>query len=119
MGKQVLFTQEVLKGLLPVGSQDGKGLDAIVTAKLFSPYSNWTWFILEGDALTGELFEYVVGLEAEYGYGSIEEFNETNQDAWKRGRPQPVERDSSFRPCSLREALQKNGHANLIARLEK
>lgn len=119
MAKQLLFTQEILKGLLPVGSQDGKGLDATVTAKLFSPYSNWTWFILEGDPQTGELFTYTIGLEAEYGYNSREEIDGANEDAWKRGRPQPIERDSSFRPCSLREALQKNGHAKLIPNLEK
>ena len=46
-------------------------------AKLFSPFSNWTWFITEMDPATGTCFGLVDGLEKEIGYFDLTELAET------------------------------------------
>ena len=42
--------------------------DVLAPAKLFSPYSNWTWYITEMDTQTGQCFGLVDGFEKEIGY---------------------------------------------------
>ena len=44
-----LMTEEILKKMkkYPEYSQDGKGMDAIVTVKFFSPYAGWRWYATE------------------------------------------------------------------------
>ena len=37
--------------------------DVLAPAKLFSPYSNWTWYVTEWDAETGLCFGLVKGFE--------------------------------------------------------
>lgn len=50
---------------------DGQGDAAIVHIKLFTPDSNWTWYLTEyGD---GQAFGLVDGLEVELGYVDIAE----------------------------------------------
>jgi len=46
-------------------------------AKLFSPYSNWTWYVTEMDPATGTCFGLVDGLEREIGYFDLTELAET------------------------------------------
>ena len=66
-----LMTKTVQKALPALYSQDGKGDDAIVHAKFFTPWSNWTWFVMETD---GDLcFGIVEGHETEYGYFTVSE----------------------------------------------
>ena len=45
--------------------------------KLFSPYSNWTWYVTEMDPATGTCFGLVEGLEKEMGYFDLTELAET------------------------------------------
>jgi Protein of unknown function (DUF2958) len=73
--------------------------DPIVYAKLFTPFANWTWFVLEYD---GEdiCFGLVLGLEEEFGYFSLEELNE----AGSQFLPALVERDVFFSPQPLSQA---------------
>ena len=72
-------------------------------AKLFSPYSNWTWFITEMDAGTGQCFGLVEGLERELGYFDLTELAETTV----LGTVPAVERDLYWQAKTLGEI--KNG----------
>jgi hypothetical protein len=101
--KQKLLTQEILKSLRPYGSQDGNGDAAIVYAKFFTPFSNWTWLVLEEDLENGCLYGLVKGHEVEYGSFSLEELESLKGP----GGCQGVERDTSFRPMTLGEAKKK------------
>ena len=68
-------------------------------AKLFSPYSNWTWFITELDHATGTCFGLVEGLERELGYFDLTELAETTVF----GDVPAVERDLYWKPRTLGE----------------
>jgi hypothetical protein len=88
-GRVMLLTQEILSKVPALYAQDGKGMDAVVFAKFFLPSSGWTWYLTE---LTGrEGFGYVVGLESEFGYFSMDELEQV-QDAYGNY----VERDRYF-----------------------
>ncbi len=77
--------------------------DIIAHAKLFSPYSNWTWYITELDRETGQSFGLVEGLETELGYFDLTELAETTVP----GGVPAVERDLYWQPMTLGEI--KNG----------
>ena len=66
-------------------------------AKLFSPYSNWTWYITEMDAETGQCFGLVEGFERELGYFDLTELAETTVF----GGVPAVERDLYWEPKTL------------------
>ena len=68
-------------------------------AKLFSPYSQWTWFITEMDAETGQCFGLVEGLEREIGYFDLTELAETTV----LGGVPAVERDLYWEPRTIGE----------------
>lgn len=71
-------------------------------AKLFSPYSNFTWFILEGEPDGDDfiMFSYTIGYEKELGYVSLSELEGcTAMD----GKLPLVELDEHFRPQTLRQ----------------
>ena len=68
-------------------------------AKLFSPYSNWTWYITELDAETGQCFGLVEGFEKEIGYFDLTELAETTVF----GGVPAVERDLYWEPKTLGE----------------
>lgn len=66
--------------------------DPTVQAKLFTPWTNWTWFITEFD---GEdiCFGLVSGHEVELGYFSLAELEAIEGPGGLR-----IERDLHFRP---------------------
>ena len=43
-----LLTVDIARRLPAIRSTDGQGLDAIVQAKLFTPFASTTWFVTEG-----------------------------------------------------------------------
>ena len=96
-----LLTQDVLKQLPALGSQEEKGLDALAVVKFFYPDFHWTWYASEFD---GEMFcGLVVGFEPELGYFSLSELESV------RGKlGLPVERDKLFTPTSLRELMAEH-----------
>lgn len=66
-----------------------------VPVKFFSPYSNWTWYVLEYDPETREFFGLVCGLEKEFGYFSFDEL----AGASRMGGKLPlIERDCHWDP---------------------
>lgn len=67
-----LLTKEIEKNLEkhPMGSQDGKGVDAKLIVKFFNPTGSGTWLITEGEKLeNGDwlLFGYCHIFEWEWG----------------------------------------------------
>ena len=77
--------------------------NVLAPAKLFSPYSNWTWYITELDPETGQCFGLVEGFERELGYFDLSELAETTVF----GGVPAVERDLYWEPKTLGEI--KNG----------
>lgn len=94
--KKLSITKEIEKKFekRPLGSQEGKGLDAEVLVKFFNPYGAGTWIITEaekqenGDWL---MFGYCHILEWEWGYVSLKELIETKVRVF--GINLPLERD--------------------------
>ena len=73
-------------------------------AKLFTPFSNWTWYITEWEAETGLCFGLVEGFETELGYFDLTELAEV---AVFGGVP-AVERDLYWEPKTLGEIKGKS-----------
>jgi len=53
----------------------------ILKVRYFAMYSNWEWYLVEYNKDTKIAFGYVIGQEKEWGYFSIEEFQQMNDDA--------------------------------------
>jgi len=78
--------------------------DPICHIKLFTPDSNWTWYIIEfSQEDKNTCFGYVVGHEAELGYFSLSEIEEVRGNLGLT-----VERDTSFTPVCLSEVKRGN-----------
>jgi len=92
-----LLTPKQLSELPDLYSQED--IDPICHIKLFTPDSNWTWYIIEfSKEDQNTCFGYVIGHEAELGYFSLSEIEEV-----KGPLGLPVERDTSFTPTLLSE----------------
>jgi len=89
-----LLTDELLRRFAEIGSQEGKGDDAIVVAKFFTPDSSWTWYATEYDPAAREFFGLVDGHDVELGCFSLDELEEATgphglhieRDIWWRER---------------------------------
>ena len=81
-------------------NENVENYDTVVArAKLFSPYSNWTWYVTEWEAETGLCFGVVEGFEAELGYFDLTELAEITV----LGGVPAVERDLYWEPKTLGE----------------
>lgn len=92
-------TVERLPGL---GTQDGKGMEAVVQVKFFGGGAA-VWYVTELDPATGEAFGWAdLGMGCgELGYMDLGEIGTVV------GRLLPMERDLHFKPCTLREAVER------------
>jgi len=113
---QKLVTAEIKKASkkFPLYSQDGKKGQAVVLARYFTPYSNYTWYMLEFDPTTGDAFGYIVGPEPEYGYFNVNELQNIKHNARFMGRIislQAIERDISIDSGkqTLEQILEERG----------
>ena len=79
----------------------------LAPAKLFSPYTGWTWYITEMDPATGLCFGLVEGFETELGYFDLTELAE----AKVFGQVPAVERDLYWKPQTLGEIKRKSSLA--------
>lgn len=71
--------------------------DSICYVKLFLPNTHWTWYITEISKLDHDIcFGYVIGLEKELGYFSLNELKSLQHSLGVS-----VERDVSFQPTEL------------------
>jgi len=92
-----LMTKAIKNKIPALYAQDGKGDNAIVHLKLFTPDGGWTGYFTEFD---GEniLFGWSGFQEKELGYSSLSEIRQV------RGRcGLPIERDKWFTPKTLGE----------------
>ena len=96
-----LMTEKLADTIPAIGATDNAcDYDQVeARAKLFSPFSNWTWFITEMDRETGQCFGLVEGLETELGYFDLTELAETTV----LGGVPAVERDLYWQPMTLGE----------------
>ena len=102
-----LLTEEIKKRLPKLYDSEDVGIrDKVAVCKFFTPWSNWTWWIIEGAPVEGQkedsddwvFFALVQGVEAELGYVALEELLELKGPAGLR-----VERDIHFKPTKLAE----------------
>src|SRR6266404_3196360 len=89
-----LLTDE-LRAQLPALYGQENAPDAMVHAKFFTPWTEWTWFVTEGSQEDDDFifFVYVIGLEAEWGYFSLCELESLRGPGGLR-----IERDLYFTP---------------------
>jgi hypothetical protein len=90
-----LITKAISNKMPNLYETDGQGDKAIIQAKLFTPDSSFTWYILEMDQESGDCFGIVTSNlnynQPEYGYFNINELKDV------RGQlGLPVERDLWF-----------------------
>lgn len=95
-----LLTKEIEKVIPALYSTENTKLeDKIAICKFFTPWSNWTWYVTEGEKQEdGDylFFGYVVGFEKEFGYFTLSELESI------KGRfGLKIERDRSFRPTKF------------------
>lgn len=110
-----LLTKELEKKLekFPLYSQDGKGLDAKVLAKYFSPLSSHIWYVLEGTKLNNNDYEFYTYCStgdrtmSEYGYTTLSQLEEI-----KFPYGMGIERDMYSKMKSLGEMLKEDGRIN-------
>ena len=119
-----LITREIADKIPRLYAQDGKGDEATVFVKFFTPDSNWTWFATEADLVLidedgnevrkplaeyepegvigtnwdVEFFGLVDGLEQELGYFVLSELVSVKGPAGLR-----IERDRHFGPKTIKE----------------
>ncbi len=101
-----LLPKEIREKLPELYAQDGKGGEAVVYLKLFTPTANWTWWITEGSPIKDDdgnevdfhFFGLVQGHEMELGYASLKEL-ESVIGPLELG----VERDLYWQPKTLKE----------------
>lgn len=96
MTMSILIPQELLNAI-PDLYETEEMIDPICHVKLFTPDSNWTWYVMEiskEDSKT--CFGYVIGLESELGYFSLDEL-----ELLRGSLGLLVERDLSFKTTPL------------------
>ena len=100
-----LLTKEILKKLPKLYSQpahDDLSQEMVFYVKLFTPDSNWTWYIAEYDPETEIAWGLVKGNEQEFGSFDMKEIKELRGPFGL-----PVERDICFETIKEKELLLK------------
>lgn len=94
-----LLTKEITAKLPKLYSQE-KEADPMVICKFFTPWTNWTWFVTEGDIEGNDarFFGMVHGHEKEMGYFMLSELQSVKGPFGLK-----IERDIHFTPCRLSE----------------
>lgn len=94
-----LLTKDLLRRLPPLYATEDVGApDKVAQAKFFTPWTGWTWFVLEYDPDERLLFTLVVGLETEFGYASLDELEAIRGPGGLR-----IERDLHFKATRLKD----------------
>ena len=81
-------------------SQEEQGENAIARVKLFTPWTNWTWYASGYDPVQRLCFGVVVGHEREYGYFTLTELEEIRGPGGLQ-----IERDLHWTPKPLKECV--------------
>ena len=96
-----LVLPKVAMNIPEPGSHDNVGNydDVIAHVKLFSPHSDWAWYITEMNPQSGDCFGLVKGWETELGSFDLDDL----ASATINGGPCAVERDLYWTPRPLRD----------------
>ena len=98
-----IITKEIEKKTPPIGTNAENSLnDLRFIFKLFTPWSNWTWYVAEADFKTGEMFGLVEGFEKEVGYFNLNELLAIRGIGGLK-----IERDRHFTPKTYKEIINK------------
>ena len=100
-----LLTEELRNALPRLYSQEADP-NTVVHCKFFTPDSNWTWWVTEGetDGDDFRFFGYVRGLEDEWGYFLLSEL-----EAARGPLGLPIERDLHFRSGRFTDVVEAPG----------
>lgn len=90
-----------LRASLPPLYATENEIDPVARVKLFTPWSNWTWFVTEFDG-EDTCFGLVVGHETELGYFSLSEIEALRGPGGLR-----VERDLHFRATAVSDLREE------------
>ena len=90
-----LLTKAIKDELPKLYEQDGKGKEAVVFVKYFTPDSNWTWYATEFDG-KNRFFGLVDGFEKELGYFCLSELESARGPMGLK-----IERDLHWTPKTL------------------
>ena len=94
----ILLPKELEKTLPKLYETENIKIDnKILHIRYISIYSNWEWYLIEYNPDTKIAFGYVKGFENEWGYFSLQEFQELNNENLK------IIRDESFTPITFKE----------------
>jgi hypothetical protein len=94
--KTILIPQALLNSI-PDLYETEEILDPICHVKLILPNTNWIWYVTELSNKDYDIcFGYIVGLESELGYFSLQELQSLEQSLGTR-----VVMDESFMPTSV------------------
>ena len=91
-----LMTSELANRFKLLGDQDIS--DPIVAAKYFTPWTNWTWYLISYEPEDRICFGYVCGHEKELGYFSLDELETIKGPVGLK-----IERDLYFKEKRLSE----------------
>jgi hypothetical protein len=93
----MLIPQVILEKIPPLYATEEQK-NPLVVVKLFTPDSNWSWYITEYDPVKKLCFGLVDGHEMELGYFSL-----TELEALRGPMGLKIERDMNFGPTPLDE----------------
>jgi hypothetical protein len=93
-----LIPPEIAAQLPPLYANEGQSEEAVAHLKLFTPWTNWTWYASEYDPEERLCFGVVIGHERELGYFSIAELEAIRGPGGLR-----IERDLHWTPRPLKE----------------
>ena len=93
-----LMTKE-LKEVLPklYATENIKLEEKVLQVKYRSINSNWEWYLIEYDKEKKLAFGYVIGQEKEFGYFSLDEFKEVNEERIE------IVRDTEFQAIKFKD----------------
>ena len=100
MRKHKFLTKEILNDFHKIWEQRNIA-DPIIVCKYFDPCSQWTWYATEYDKRGNVCFGFVIWIEEERGYFSLDKLAEYK---WPLGIG--IERDAHFTKCRF-SILQK------------
>ena len=96
-----LLTKKDIASIPKLYETDNMKLDdTTVYVKFFTPWSNWTWYVIEFDG-ENQCFGFVKGHEAEFGYFSLKELASIEGPFGLK-----VERDIHFSPIKVCDLLR-------------
>ena len=102
--KEQMLIPFALRDKLPALYETEGQADPICHIKLFTPDSNWTWYVIVFSKANQDIcYGYVQGLENELGYFSLDELQSI-----KGSLGLSVERDIYFSPTKLSTLMQRN-----------